>query len=246
MTPADIESIERATLAAVSPQSVEEFPGWLLPFDSGTVGRARSAVPLRHAAQDASLLGQIESRYRERGLPAEFRLPATTDFSAWCVELRARGYQRTQPTLVQVAATQDVRGVSTHAPAQVDEAPDEAWAAVFLGEGFDPVDGASRVAALSRAPGSLFASVRQGGKVLAGGAGAFAQGWASVHGMRTAQSHRGQGLAGRVLAGLADAALKRGYTRTFLQVDAQNAPAIALYKRAGFETAWTYEYWRKP
>ena len=31
----------------------------------------------------------------------------------------------------------------------------------------------------------------------------------------------------------------------FLQVDAANTPALALYRRAGFVTAWTYEYWRK-
>jgi hypothetical protein len=41
---ADIEAIERATLAAVSPRRLEELPGWLLAFDEGTIGRARSAV----------------------------------------------------------------------------------------------------------------------------------------------------------------------------------------------------------
>ena len=48
MTSFNIANIERATLAAVSPQAVEELPGWLLPFDTSTVGRAISAVPLTH------------------------------------------------------------------------------------------------------------------------------------------------------------------------------------------------------
>jgi hypothetical protein len=88
-------------------------------------------------------------------------------------------------------------------PAEVDTAPDEAWAALFLGEGFDPVDGAHRVRVLARAQGSLYASVREGGRTVAAGAMAFGHGWASVHGMRTDAAQRGHGLAGRVLAGLA-------------------------------------------
>ncbi|MDF2467539.1 MAG: family N-acetyltransferase, partial [Ramlibacter sp.] len=124
--------------------------------------------------------------------------------------------------------------------------PDPDWASVFVGEGFDPVDGASRVATLSRAPGALFASIREGDETVAAGMGGFSHGWASVHGMRTAQHCRGHGLAGRVLATLAQAAQSRGIDRVFLQVEASNASALALYRRAGFETAWTYSYWKKP
>jgi N-acetylglutamate synthase len=28
-------------------------------------------------------------------------------------------------------------------------------------------------------------------------------------------------------------------------VDASNVPALALYRRMGFTTAWTYAYWRR-
>ena len=40
MLPSDIANIERATITAVSPYAVEELPGWLLPFNTGTIGRA--------------------------------------------------------------------------------------------------------------------------------------------------------------------------------------------------------------
>jgi ribosomal protein S18 acetylase RimI-like enzyme len=64
--------------------------------------------------------------------------------------------------------------------------------------------------------------------------------------MRTAASHRGRGLAARVLAGLADAATQQALTRVFLQVEEGNSAARALYRRAGFTTAWRYHYWRRP
>ena len=245
MNPADIESIERATVAAVSPQAQEEIPGWLLPFDTGAVGRAKSAVPLSHAAPDADALAELEARYAARGLPVMLRLPDSAAFAEFRELLVLRGYAAGKPTLVQIAATANVMGVSDGALADTAPRPDAGWAAVFLGKGFDPVDGASRVATLSRAPGALFASVREAGVTVAAGMAAFSHGWSSVHGMRTAQDCRGRGLAGRVLASLASAGLARGLARTFLQVEAGNAAAHALYRRAGFETAWTYSYWNK-
>lgn len=241
----EIASIERATLAAVAPEALEEREGWLLPVDSGTVGRAKTAAPLRHAACDPGVVERIEAYYRERGFPAAFRIATEPCFDGLRRELQKRGYGAHKPTLVQVGTVRMMRQVSSHLPAECVDRPDEAWTALFLGEGFDPVDGASRVKTLSRARNSVYAGVREGAEVLAGGAAAFGHGWVSVHGMRTAARHRGQGLAGRVLAGLADAAADRAMERVFLQVEARNTPAQSLYRRAGFETAWRYEYWQR-
>jgi ribosomal protein S18 acetylase RimI-like enzyme len=251
LAPADIEAIERATLAAVAPQAIEALAdvGWLLPFDDGTVGRARSAVPLHHGAPAADpdeLIARIEARYAAHGLPTALRLPEVPIYEALRAALELRGYRGGKPTLTQIGSVRAMRAVSAGTPAQVDTAPDEGWASVFLGAGFDPVDGASRVRALRRASGNLYASVREDGRTVAAGAASFGHGWASVHGMRTEQSARGRGLAGRVLAGLAQAALARGFDQVFLQVEAGNDAARALYRRAGFETAWQYGYWQRP
>jgi len=217
MNAKDVASIEQATLAAVVPEAVEEREGWLLPVDHGTVGRARSAVPLQHTEADPGVLGRIEAYYAAHGLPAVFRLATDACFDGLRHELRQRGYSADKPTLVQVGTVGRMRQVSSQPSAEIATTPDAAWTALFLGEGFDPVDGASRVRTLSRSRDSVYASVRE----------------------------NGQGLAGRVLAGLADAALARGMAQVFLQVEAGNAAAQALYRRAGFGTAWTYEYWRR-
>jgi N-acetylglutamate synthase len=145
-----------------------------------------------------------------------------------------------------VGTAQAMRAVTQQTPADIAYAPDAAWAALFLGDGFNPVDGASRVKHLSRADGTVFATLRENGVALAAGAGSYSHGWASVHGMRTAAGQRGRGLAGCVLAALAQVALQRGIQRVFLQVEEGNAAAQALYQRAGFQTAWRYQYWRLP
>jgi N-acetylglutamate synthase len=248
MNPRDIETIERATIAAVAPDQVLEQHGWLLPFDTGSVGRAKSAVPLAHdgACTDAILVDGIIAQYVERGLPAFFRLPQGPSFQGLSAHLHSLGYRAKKPTLVQLGTGASMAAVTDQQPADVAYAPDDGWAAIFLGEGFDPVDGAHRVRVLRKATGSVFASVRDGGQTIAAGAGAFSHGWASVHGMRTVQAQRGQGLAGRVLAGIAGSAQQRGIDKVFLQVEESNIGAQALYKRAGFATAWKYVYWQLP
>ena len=246
MNSSDVETIERATVAAVSPEAIEEFRGWLLAFDHGTVNRAHCAVPLSHASAENAVVDKIESRYRANGLRTVFRLANEPCFDNLRQELVRRNYQNGRPVLVQVGSVEAMRDVCTATPAETADVPDAQWAALFLAAGFDPVDGASRVKALSRARGSVFASVRDNGKTVAAGAGAFSHGWSSVHGMRTDQAFRGQGLAGRVLAGIADVAIQRGIERVFLQVEDINAPALSLYRRAGFETVWSYDYWSQP
>ena len=243
MQPQHIEALERATVTAVSPEAQTEIPGWVLPFDSGTVARARSAVPLSHGTPSLAVLPDIEAAYAKRGFPVMLRLPTLPAFGAFRARLTQRGYREQIVTDVCVAAAQKVRAVSAGVPADVLAAPHAGWASVFLGEGFDPVDGASRVKKLGQAAGSVFATVWEDGRAVAAGAGAFSHGWASVHGMRTASDRRGRGLATRVLATLAGAAIQKGYEQVFLQVAADNSAAQSLYRRAGFERAWTYSYW---
>ena len=245
MTSQDIEAIERATVAAVSAQDLAEIPGWLLPSDSGTVGRAKSAVPLSHEAPALEALDEIEARYARAGHGVMLRLPQIGEFGALRALLTQRGYAEGKPTHVQTARTTDVMAVSPGPWAETAAQPDDRWAGVFVGEGFDPVDGASRVATLSRAPGALFATIREGDRTVAAGMGGFSHGWASIHGMRTALDCRGRGLAARVLATLANAAQARGIPGVFLQVETGNTTAIDLYRRAGFDTAWSYSYWQK-
>ena len=83
------------------------------------------------------------------------------------------------------------------------------------------------------------------GRTAAVGVVSFGDGWAGIHGMRTAPDARGRGYASRILASFGRAAASRGVERAFLQVKEDN-PARRLYRKAGFEKAWRYSYWAKP
>ena len=241
----DIASLERATLDAVAPLAVLDVADWLLPLDRSTIGRAKSAVPLRHEGLTTDALDSIESAYHDWGIDAQFRVADAPGLVNIHQRLRAMGYRPDQPTLVQVGTVSALLALPGAANATVDIRPNARWASVYTAPGFDAVDGAHRVQALSRSAHVIYAAVHHDDQALAAGTASFSQEWASIHGMRTKPAARGQGHASQILRGLAAVAAQRGLKRVFLQVEETNTAALALYARASFQTVWRYHYWRK-
>ncbi|HEV2531151.1 GNAT family N-acetyltransferase [Phenylobacterium sp.] len=243
LAPTDIQGLERAIVASVAPQRVVEIAGWLVPLDDGSIGRAKSAAPLTHAA-DPDAIADIEQIYQAARLPPAFRLAEVPGLSAVRDALLARGYAPHTPTIMKLGTAAGLAALSEE-PAELMDAPDAAWIAAFTGEGFDPQEGAQRARNLTRAPDVRFAAIRQGERTVAVGVGSFNGGWVGVHGMRTAPEARRRGHASRILAAIGAAALARGLERAALQVKEDN-PARSLYRAAGFSSAWRYQYWAKP
>jgi GNAT superfamily N-acetyltransferase len=244
--PADVEAIERATFRALPPLVLEEDDGWLLAANAGAVGRANSVVPLR-AGRDPldRKLDRAFAFFAEAGLPACVRVSDFARPDGMQAALAARGLAPEQPTDVLVAPVGQVAAALAGVePADLRREADEAWRAVFLGSGFDPVEGGLRAATLARAEDAVYAEVRADGETVAIGAAAADGGWAGLHGMRTVLARRREGLALRVLAALVGEIGRRGVKRLFLQVEQANAPARALYARIGFAPAYAYAYWR--
>lgn len=241
---ADPAEIERATLDAVPPEACDEYAGWLVPYDRGTVGRAHSAAPLQHEPPDPAVVDAIAQRYVARGMKPVLRLPRIAAFADLRQHLEREGWRAGKPTAVELAQCEDIARMGGDVEVDFTSSPTPRWADVFLGEGFDPVDGASRLQILGRARSSVFATVQAGGEVAAVGSACYGQGWCGIHGMRTRPAHRGRGYAAGILAALACEAMGRGVTRAFLQVEQHN-PARRLYARAGFREAWLYEYWER-
>jgi N-acetylglutamate synthase len=256
----DVEGIERCTIAAVAPLRVHTLAKWLLAMDGGSMGRAASAVPLSHGADNAdpALIATIVAQYASHGMQAKFRLPDVSAFAPFVAHLRTLGYQRASPTLVQTTTNTALceataSALAAHAVTyeiKLANEPDEGWVRVFAKGNEPSVDDLERVSNYRRGAGVVFASLRQANDqsrtTVAAGAAAFSHGWACVHGLNTLPAYRGQGLGSSVLAALAQAAQDRGVQRVMLQVEEDNTGAQALYRRLGFSTAWRYVYWQLP
>ena len=236
---ADVVTIERLANAAWPAAEVEMLGSWLLRATGGWTGRANSALPIgrpglpRDAAIDA-----VTSWYAARGLPARINvpLPLTAPLDA---ALDARGWTRSTPSLVLIAPLATILAATPPQPdlpaVRLDRTPDAAWLARVAGH-----KGALPPAAqhVLTAPAAVRFATVDGD--LAVGRGAVVDGFLHVGLLEVAAEARRRGLARHLTRALAEWAAEERAGTAFLQVEADNSAAIALYTSLGFTHHHTY------
>lgn len=213
----------------------EKLGGWLLRAAGGFTNRANSVLALTapEGGTDAAVAA-VEAWYAERGLPAKFSMagPVTRRLDG---ELAARGWEARMETSVMTKALKAI-GAGT-GEAVVSDAP----SAEFLEQiGRGMPDVAARVC--GSGPGRAYAEIRRGGVLVARGRGAIAGDLLAVTNVGTDPGLRRQGLASEILAALEAWGAANGAARAALQVEVDNAPAIAMYGRLGYAERYRYRY----
>ncbi len=205
--------------------------------------RSNACWPLGEPDREIeTAIDAAEAWFQARGLPPRFKLTdGATAPEDLPQRLSRRGYADCKQTLVMIGPTLG----RSDPEVTLSAAPDPSFEAVFTasaGGNFD--DARERLEILARIPApARFARLVVGGEPAALGACAVEGQWAGVFGMRTTPEHRRKGLARRVLGALLAEAAVLGARRAYLQVEASNEPAIALYERDGFRAAYAYRYW---
>ncbi len=218
--------------------------GWLLRASSGFTRRGNSVLPLRRP--DLPLdeaLAQAHDWYTARGLPLQLHVPLEAR-RLLDAELGERGWPADQLTSVLVARLDRLDGAgAADAPVHLDPVPDDAWLALYRG-GHGAVEPGRTM--LTRHETVAFASLRLDGRVVAVGRGAVDDGWLGVMAVEVDPAYRRQGLAAAVMAALWRWGAEHGATRGYLQVSADNAPAIGLYTKLGYWAHHDYHYRTEP
>lgn len=239
-------AVERATLDAWRALHREELEGWILQADGGVTGRPNALVPLAFTGANADAsLETAEAWYGARKIAMQVKITEGATFPADLAQrLGARGYVSHTPTLIMTRAA----GMAPAAPPAISlhQETTPAFESVFADARVSEADHAERWGLILRAPQPRACAVaRIDNRPAAVGLGIITHGLLGIYAMRTPAWARRQGLARQIVDALLAWSAENGAHGAYLQVEANNDPAIALYDRAGFTPRAGYSYWKK-
>ena len=243
-----VRRAEEACLAAWPAPRQLLMDGWLLRFAGGHTSRANS-VNVVGPSRDgvAAKLAACDALYRAQGLRTTVRLSSALPQPDLAPALDAAGYGTPRDASLVLFADLAPSRHDGGGTALAEGRPGPAWrAASDAAAGLDAADAAWRARILDGyAVPVAFASAEVAGQVAATALGAVHGGLVCLNAVATDPRHRGRGLAARVVSALLAWAVERqGATGACLQVDAGNAPALALYGRLGFATELSRYHYR--
>jgi GNAT superfamily N-acetyltransferase len=245
----DLRRVEEVGLNALQTQRQLFYDGWILRISPGKARRARSVNA--HFGSTLPLDQKIrfcERVYEARHLPLLFRITPFVHPSNLGEELAARGYVSFDTTFVQVVALErppdatHVSGVHIALPTHETFADAVATLQDATSEQRDAYY--ERMVNTPQDARALLASVD--GRTVAVGTAMLEDGVAGIFSMATSQDMRGRGVGSALLSRLLIWAWEHGAHHAYLQVNGDNLPALTLYRKFGFTTAYTYHYCARP
>jgi len=242
----DARRIEEAGLNALQTQRQLFYDGWVLKLSAGKAKRARSvnaffgsALPLPRKFE------HCEKIYAQHGLAPLFRMTPFNCPADLEDALAARGYLAFDTTLVQAMKMDEAPAI----PAAADDVDIAALEAAAFVETVGELRGstvAQREAHRERLENSPLdkrcVAVSAAGRVVCTAQVAVEGGLVGVYDVVTAEDARGNGYATLACASLLSWAWQHGANVAYLQVTADNAPAISIYRKFGFATIYSYHY----
>ena len=253
------EELARVTARAWRPVESERLGDWELRAAAGFTRRANSVLPLGDPGLPLDgALDAVRRWYGARGLPAYVQTATGAEGTQelLCAELERRGWTREVTAGLWIGGLAPVADRAEGAGVELSRHADEAWLARYQRKGLGEValkvlgggSPRSSEAESGGGPSVWFASVPgpAGTAPAAIGRCVVDGRWAGFAAVEVDPALRRRGLATEVMAALARRALEEGASAAWLQVEAENAGARALYGGLGFAAHHAYHHYRAP
>ena len=233
---------------------IRVMDGWRLRFNWGVTRRANSVWP-NEANNRRGLtekLMMVKDFYSFWNCPARYQICPAAQPADLDTILADRGYTSDALTAVQIAPSSTVLARTFSNPnytVTITDSFDRRWFDTYCQiEQIHERTAETRQRILQRIhPPTGYALLQVEERPIAVGLTVTEQDWAGIFCLATHPNFRGQGAATTILHALTEWSQQHHQIKQiYLQVMENNAPALALYNRAGFETLYHYHYRETP
>lgn len=243
-TDTEHKTIEEISLNHWQPLSTLLYDGWVLRFAKGYTKRANSIQPIYYSTLDVhEKIEECERIYASNQLSTIFKITPFIQPDHLDQLLQDKGYAVVDLTRIQTRSLDDIKE-PVHQAVQIDAQLTTAW--------LDHFCRLNKVNDLQRETTELmlnnirtkagFISLLLDGQVVACGFGVIERGYVGLYDIITDANFRNQGLAEQMILHLLHWAKENGATSSYLQVVANNAPAVKLYAKLGYSEVYSYWY----
>jgi GNAT superfamily N-acetyltransferase len=243
-----VQMLDGLAAKAVPAEEVRVAGGWLARRSADLpLKRANSVFPRGPSAAVEEDVTVCERYYRERGLPTRFQISPASQPRELAKLLLARGYRAHSTTATYICALADVAR-PTHPKgfrAELMSTPSLAWWSVHdAAMPITPAQQAATNAMFGRiVENMVFVYITLDGAGAGVGMSVLEGPWFGIFYIATSPRLRRRGVGRVVVQALMQWARSHGAERGYVQVEASNDPALALYERAGYaEHVYDYQY----
>ncbi|TFG31227.1 GNAT family N-acetyltransferase [Candidatus Thorarchaeota archaeon] len=224
---------------------IQRYKGWIIQWNDGITWRANSVYPL--GSVDGMELEQaieyVISFYEQRDTLPAFKITEASEPEELDETLEDMGFEKRMITYVQTLSVNKLSCLDPEVPVDLLKVSDESIDTLFHEAGFDETIQEARRSIIKRIEGEkTIARVMIDGKIAGVGLGVIKDDWLALFSIRTLEEYRNRGVGWSVNCALGIWGEENSATKIFLQVEAKNTPALALYESMGFIPMYTYWY----
>ncbi len=241
----EIAELEMVASYCWPAREIVKYKGWIIHWNDGVTWRANSVLPNEWESNVSveQVLDYIIDLYNERNTPPAFKISKASKPKGLDELLEDRGFEQRMVTHVQTIPIEEISCLDPHLPVDLFKVTDESLDILMHQSEREKRAIEVRKEIIKRIAGAKnIARVLLHGKIAGMGLGVVERDWLGLFSIRTLPEFRRKGVAWSVNCALATWGEDHGAKQVFLQVEADNFPALKLYESMGFKTMYTYWY----
>ncbi|OAS13925.1 GNAT family N-acetyltransferase [Paenibacillus oryzisoli] len=248
------EFLDRIAANTWPAESTTMVDQWRIRVSNGITKRANSVFAIGPYPSDDKWLNYVEQFYHSHGLPAIFHI-STASPDQLDNLLQDQGYELDTPCYLMTAKCQRVADhaeerLQKRYPSarslkiEITHAVTTEWLDAFLLLEKYPEERRSFYQGLSdRMPEpKAFITLKNQGQIVALGTAIVEGSWAGFVNVIVHEEYRGKGYGYAILHAMTSWSISQGATEQYLQVIADNVPAVTLYEKLGYQVTYGYHY----